>query len=79
MALTREQRKRCLGRGAGQKIATRTKRTAGHVSQVIAGTRRDPVVEAEICKRLHLPYEAVFSTITDPAHRPIPTSTEDAA
>lgn len=40
------RRKDDLPYGAGSSIAKLTDRTPGHVSQVLRGLRRDPVVEA---------------------------------
>ena len=42
------------------KIARQTKRTNGHVQEVIAGRRRDPVVERNAARRLELPVEEAF-------------------
>lgn len=48
MALTPEERKMWLGHGGLSKVARRTRRTLGHVSQVNKGTRPDPVVQRAI-------------------------------
>lgn len=45
MPLTKWERKERLGYGAVTKIARRAKRSIGHVSQVLAGDRRDSKVE----------------------------------
>lgn len=42
------------------KIARQTKRTNGHVQEVIGGRRRDPVVERNAARRLAMPVEEVF-------------------
>lgn len=60
MALTADERKNKLGRGKAAKIARQLKRTEGHVSQVINGLRRDPVVEEMVARRIGLPVEEVF-------------------
>lgn len=52
MPLTPDERKRKLGHGALTKIARRTKRTLGHVSQVNSESRRDPKVERAITREL---------------------------
>ena len=56
MILTPDDRKKKLGRGGLSKVARMTKRTAGHVTEVNAGRRRDDVVERAIIReitRLH--------------------------
>lgn len=60
MPLTASERKQRLGRGKAAGIARQLKRTEGHVSQVINGLRRDPVVEAVVAKRIGLPVNEVF-------------------
>ena len=60
MSLTASERKQRLGRGRAAGIARQLKRSEGHVSQVINGLRRDPVVEAVVAKRIGLPVEEVF-------------------
>ncbi len=44
MTLTPDERKRKLGHGGLTKVARRTRRTLGHVSQVNSGDRLDAVV-----------------------------------
>lgn len=58
--MTGRERKAALGYGALSKIARRTRRTLGHVSQVIDGTRRDPVVERATAARLGKSIDEVF-------------------
>lgn len=60
MALTKDERKARLGRGKAAGIARQLKRSEGHVSQVINGLRRDPVVEEMVARRIGLPVEEVF-------------------
>jgi len=57
MALTKAERKERLGHGAITKIARKTKRSIGHVSQVIAGDRRDPKVERVAARMLEMTEE----------------------
>jgi hypothetical protein len=52
MAMTPGERKMWLGDGGLTKVAKRTRRTLGHVSQVNKVTRRDPVVERAIVKAI---------------------------
>lgn len=52
MPLTPDERKRKLGHGGLTKIARRTKRALGHVSQVNSESRRDPKVERAIEREL---------------------------
>lgn len=59
MTLTVSERKARLGR-VGSKIARQTRRTAGHVAEVLNGRRRDPVVENNAARRLGIPVEQVF-------------------
>ena len=61
MALTASERKRLLGHGGITRVAKRAARDKSHVSRVVAGTRRDPVVERHVAKRLGLPVEEVFA------------------
>lgn len=60
MPLSRIERKERLGFGGQSKIAKRTKRTRGHVSQVVNGIRHDPRVERAVARVLGLPVEEVF-------------------
>lgn len=59
MTLTVSERKARLGR-VGARIARQTKRTTGHVAEVVSGRRRDPVVEKNVARRLRMPVEQVF-------------------
>lgn len=52
MTLTPDERKRKLGFGGLTKIAKRTRRTLGHVSQVNAGKREDPKVMRAIASEI---------------------------
>lgn len=52
MAMTPGERKMWLGDGGLTKVAKRTRRTLGHVSQVNKVTRRDPVVERAIVRAI---------------------------
>ena len=52
MALTPDERKRRLGFGGLSKIARITRRTLGHVSQVNAEKRPDPVVERAVVREI---------------------------
>lgn len=52
MALTPDERKRLLGFGGLAKISRRTRRTLGHVSQVNAEKRPDPVVARAIVRAI---------------------------
>lgn len=52
MALTPDERKMWLGHGGLARIARRTRRTLGHVSQVNKGSRPDPVVERAIVREI---------------------------
>lgn len=65
MPLTASERKQRLGRGKAAGIARQLKRSEGHVSQVINGLRRDPVVEAVVAKRIGLPADEVFPPVND--------------
>jgi hypothetical protein len=60
MPLSKYERKEKLGYGAAKKIARQLKRSEGHVSQVISGTRRDAKVEEAVARRIGLPVEEVF-------------------
>lgn len=62
MAMTAIERKAALGYGTATKIAKRTRRSLGHVSQVISGTRRDAKVEAEVAARIGKPVDEVFAS-----------------
>jgi hypothetical protein len=59
-ALTPQERKDQLGRGAQADIARTLKLTEGHVSQVVAGTREDLDVVNEVCRRLRKSRSQVF-------------------
>lgn len=50
-----------LPRGGQAAIARKTKRSAGHVSLVIKGYRRDVVVEREVARRLKRDMADVFA------------------
>jgi hypothetical protein len=50
MPLTPEERKKKLGFGGLKKVARRTRRTEGHVSQVNSEKRPDPVVQRAITR-----------------------------
>lgn len=50
MPLTPDERKRRLGHGGLSRVARRTRRTLGHVSQVNAEKRPDPVVQRDIAR-----------------------------
>jgi hypothetical protein len=52
MAMTPAERKMWLGDGGLTRIAKKTRRTLGHVSQVNKVTRRDPVVERAIVRAI---------------------------
>lgn len=56
MALTPDERKMRLGHGGLARIARRTKRTKGHVSQVNAKNRPDPVVQRAITREIVAKY-----------------------
>lgn len=60
MTLSVHERKERLGHGGLSKIARRTKRTLGHVSQVVSGTRRDPRVERAVARAIGMPLEEVW-------------------
>lgn len=68
MPLSRIERKERLGFGGQKKIARRTKRTRGHVSQVVNGSRRDAVVERAVARAIGLPVEEVFPEYYQPPH-----------
>lgn len=72
MALDKHRRKELLGLGGLTRIARKTGRSIGHVSQVNDETRRDPKVERAIVRaitRKHaIPAEEVF-----PFPVPLPT------
>lgn len=63
--LDRHGRKALLKRGQVTSIAKRTKRTPGHVSQVIAGLRRDAVVEKEVARRFKMKPADAFGPVED--------------
>jgi hypothetical protein len=63
MPLTGKERKAQLGYGALSEVARKTKRTLGHVSQVVSGTRRDKKVEREVARRLGITIEDAFGYI----------------
>lgn len=63
MAMTAAERKAALKHGDGAKVARQTRRTHGHVSQVIAGDRRDAVVERAIARRIGRPVDDVFEPL----------------
>lgn len=52
MALTAEQRKQLLGRGGLARIARKTKRTAGHVTEVNLRGRPDEKVQTVIAQEI---------------------------
>lgn len=52
MTLTPDERKMRLGHGGLARIARRTRRTKGHVSQVNAGKRPDEVVARAITREI---------------------------
>jgi hypothetical protein len=52
VALTPDERKMRLGLGGLARVARRTKRTLGHVSQVNAESRRDKKVERAITREI---------------------------
>lgn len=56
MPLTPDERKRKLGFGGLQRIARRTRRTLGHVSQVNSEKRPDPVVQRAIVRAIRKEY-----------------------
>jgi hypothetical protein len=60
MPLTSKERKAELGYGALSAIARKTKRSLGHVSQVVSGTRSDKKVEREVARRLGIAIEEAF-------------------
>ena len=66
MPLSFHDRKGSLGHGGLTKIAKRTKRTLGHVSQVVRGTRRDPRVERAVARVIGLPVEEVWPEFYPP-------------
>jgi hypothetical protein len=69
MTMTAAERKAALGHGAVTRIARRTKRAIGHVSQVIHDKRRDPKVERDVARLLGRPVEEVFEPVAPPAQR----------
>lgn len=60
MSMTPAEIKAKLPRGAQAAVARQTNRTEAHVSYVVNGYRRDPVVEREISAVLGLPVAKVF-------------------
>lgn len=52
MPLTPEDRKKKLGFGGLKKVARRTRRTLGHVSQVNSEKRPDAVVQRAIAREI---------------------------
>lgn len=52
MPLSAEERKKLLGHGGLTRIAKRTKRTAGHVSEVNRSGRPDRVVQRAIGREI---------------------------
>lgn len=70
MPLSPDERKKRLGFGGLAKIARRTRRTIGHVSQVNAEKRPDPVVQRAIAREI---------TKKDPAIAPADIWPEDSA
>ena len=52
MGMTPDERKMWLGHGGLARIARRTRRTLGHVSQVNAKNRPDPVVQRAITREI---------------------------
>jgi hypothetical protein len=52
VALSADERKMWLGHGGLARIARRTRRTLGHVSQVNAKNRPDPVVQRAITRAI---------------------------
>lgn len=52
MPLSADERKKLLGHGGLTRIAKRTKRTPGHVSEVNRTGRPDPVVQRAIAREI---------------------------
>lgn len=75
MALDKHARKELLGLGGLTRIARKTRRSIGHVSQVNDESRRDPKVERAIIRaitRKHpIPVDQVFS-FPDASHPTAP-------
>lgn len=70
MAMTADERKKALGRGAATRIATRHGRHPGHVSQVFnceKTGRRDAVVEVAAARMLRRKRFEVFPPLTGAA------------
>jgi hypothetical protein len=65
MTLTVSERKARLGYGAAAKIARQTRRTHGHVWQVLDGTRYDAVVVRVAARRVGMPPEELFPEYAD--------------
>lgn len=63
MAMSAGERKAALKYGDAAKVSRQTHRTKGHVSQVIAGDRRDAVVERAIARRIGKPVDEVFEPV----------------
>lgn len=60
MTLTVSERKARLGYGTAAKIARQTRRTHGHVWQVLDGTRYDAVVVRVAARRAKMEPEVLF-------------------
>jgi hypothetical protein len=78
MPLTRWERKARLKHGAGRSIAKRCRRAESHVSEVIAGHRRDPVVEKEVARRMKLSVEEAFGPMPEREKAPEKAPVEEA-
>lgn len=70
MPLTPEQRKNYLGHGGLVRIARRTKRTKGHVTEVNRERRRDEVVERAITREITTKYPAIAPADVWPSVEP---------
>lgn len=68
MTLSSYERKERLGYGGLSKIARRTKRTLGHVSQVVRAKRRDARVERAVARAIGRPLEEVWPEFYPPQH-----------
>lgn len=60
MTLSRDEIKKRLGHGSVTRIARQTGRTIGHVSQVLAGLRRDRKVEVAAARKLGIRVDEAF-------------------
>jgi hypothetical protein len=72
MPLTPEQRKNLLGHGGLVRIARRTRRTKGHVTEVNRERRRDAKVELAITRDIVSKHPEVSATDIWPATEPTP-------